>query len=93
MASSGKLHSKACLLETRKASKDHEEILTCALQNGCSKIGKILGKNLCRSPVLETLPCDFIKIGFHHYHFPRKLPACFDQAILQKHLRRTDMTM
>ena len=66
VASSGKLHSKACLLETRKASKDHEEILTCALQNGCSKTGKILGKNLCLSPVSETLPRNFIEIGFHH---------------------------
>ena len=28
-------------LKTRKASKDQKEIPTCALQNGCSKIGKI----------------------------------------------------
>ena len=58
-----RLHSKASSLKTRKASKGQEEILTCALQNGCSKIGKILGKSLCRSPVLETLSCNFIKKG------------------------------
>ena len=39
-----------CLL-----GKDQEEILTCALQNGCSKIGKILGKSPCRSPASKTL--------------------------------------
>ena len=33
----------------------------CSTQNSCSKIGKILGKSLCRSPILETLPCNFIK--------------------------------
>ena len=27
----------------------------------CSKIVKILGKNLCRSSALETLSCNFIK--------------------------------
>ena len=36
-----------------------------------SKIGKILGKSLCWSPVLETLSCNFIKTGLHGRHFPR----------------------
>ena len=44
VASSKRLHSEASLLKTRKASKVQEELLTCALQNGGSKIGKILGK-------------------------------------------------
>ena len=44
VASSKRLHSKTSLLKTRKTSKDQEEILTSALQNDCSKIGKILGK-------------------------------------------------
>ena len=50
VASSKRLHSKASLLKTRKTSKDQEEILTSALQNYCSKIGKIIGKK----PMLES---------------------------------------
>ena len=69
VASSKRLHSKASLLKTRKVSKDQEGILTCALQNGCSKIGKIPEKSLCRSSVLETLSCNFFKSGFHRWHF------------------------
>ena len=69
VASSKRLYSKSGLLNTGKASKDQEEILTFALQNGCSKIGKILGKSLCRNPVLET-SCNFIKTGLHRRHFP-----------------------
>ena len=86
VASSKRQHSKAYLLKTRKASKDQEGILTCAIQNGCSKIGKILGKSLCRSLVLETLSCNFIKTGLHRWHFPRKIPTFVGQTILQKHL-------
>ena len=55
--------SKRLLLKTRKTSKGQEEILACTLQNDSSKTGKILGKSLCRSPVLETLSCNFIKQG------------------------------
>ena len=47
MASFERLHSKASPLKIRKASKDQEEIFTCALKNGCSKIGKALGESLC----------------------------------------------
>ena len=54
VASSERLHSKASLLKTRIASKDQEEMLTCALQNGYSKIGKALGESLCPSSVLEN---------------------------------------
>ena len=54
MASSERLYSKASPLKTWKASEDQEETLTCPLQNGCSKIGKVLGKSLRRSSVLET---------------------------------------
>ena len=81
VASSKRLHSKASLLKTGKASKVQEEILTCALQNGG-----------CWSPVLEILPCNFIKIGLHRSHFPRKLPTFFGQKVSQKHLGTTDMT-
>ena len=59
------LHSKASPLKTREISKGQEEILGFALQNGCSIIGKILGKSLCRSPVLQTLSCNFVKKGFN----------------------------
>ena len=86
--SSKRLHSKVSLLKARKASKAQEEILTCALQNGCSKVGKILGESQCWSSVLETLSCNFIKIGLHRWHFPRKLPTFFGQTITQKHLGR-----
>ena len=89
--SSKRLHSKASLLKARKTSKDQEEILTCALQSGCSKIGKILRKNLCGSPVLEMLSCNFIKTGLYRRHFPRKQPTFFGQTISQKHLGATDM--
>ena len=75
VASSKRLHSKAFLLKTRKASKDEEEILICALQNGCSKTGEILGKSQCRSPILETMSCTFMKTGLHRCHFPRKQPT------------------
>ena len=68
MASFKRLRSKAFLIKTRKTSKDQEEILSCALQNGCSKIGKNLGKRQCRSPVLEMLSCYFIKTGLHLWH-------------------------
>lgn len=41
MAGSERLHSKASLLKSRKASKDQNDTDACALQNGCSeKIGK-----------------------------------------------------
>ena len=63
------------LLKTMKTSKDQEKIHACALQNGCSKIWKVLGKSLCRSPVLEMLSCIFIKTGLHRWHFSRKLPT------------------
>ena len=78
LTSSKKLRSFS--VKTRKASKVHKDILTCALQSGCSKTGKILGKSLCRIPVLETLSCNFIKTGLHHWHFPRKLPNFFGQT-------------
>ena len=51
---SEKLHSKDSLLRIRKASKDQKEILACALWNGP-----------CWSPVLKTLPCNFIETGLH----------------------------
>ena len=77
---------------TGKASKYMEEILICAVQNGSSRIGKILEKSLCRSPVLETLCCNFVKTGLHRWHFPRKLAPFFGQTISQKHRWTTDWT-
>ena len=53
-------NNKASLLKTRRASQDQKEILACAQQNSCSKVGKAQGELLCRSPVLETLPSNFI---------------------------------
>ena len=67
----------------RKASKDQKEILVCALQYSCSKLGKAQGERLLRSPVLESLPCNFIKTGLHRWHFPRNVPTFLDQAISQ----------
>ena len=62
VASSERLHSKATLLKTRKASKDQEEILTCALQNGCSKIGKAVGE---KTPLNTKTPLnDWLKRVF-----------------------------
>ena len=90
VTSSERLHSKVILLKIRKAYKDQEEILTCALQNGCSKIGKALGESLFRSPVLQKLSCNFIKTGLHRWHFPRKVPIVFGQTISQKHLWTID---
>ena len=57
--------SKASLLKTRKESKGRKEILACALQNGYSKIGEAQRERVCQSPVLQTLPCNFIKTGLH----------------------------
>ena len=79
MASSKRLHGKASLLKTRKASKEQEELLTCAVQNG-SKVGKILGKRLCQSSVLETF-CNFIKTGLQRRNFPRRQATFFGQTI------------
>ena len=93
VARSKRLHNKASQLKTRKAFKDQEEILTCALQNGCSKIGKIPGKSLCWSLALETLPCNFIKTGLHRWDSSRELSTLFGQTISQKHLRTTDMNV
>ena len=39
----------------KKASKDQEEILKCALQNDCSKIRKALGESLFWIPVLDPV--------------------------------------
>ena len=78
VASFKRLRCKASPSKSRKASKNQEEILTCALQNDCSKIAKILGKSLCQSPVLETLSCNFIKTGLQRWHFPRKFVTYFD---------------
>ena len=87
-ASSERLHSKASLLKARKASKDQKEMLAYALENGRSKTGKAQGVRLCRSPVLETLPCDFIKTRFRCWHFPKNVPTFFGQAILQNNSKR-----
>ena len=49
-----------------KTSKDLKEIFARTQQNGSSeKIGKAQGKHPCWSPVSETLPCNFIKMGLH----------------------------
>ena len=57
--------------------------MVCALQKSYFKTGKVQGEHLCRNPVLETLPCIFIKIGLRRWHFPRNVPTFFDQAISQ----------
>ena len=59
-----KTKQQASLLKPRKESEGQKEILACGLQNVCSKIGKAQGECLCRSSVLEMLPCNFIKTGF-----------------------------
>ena len=59
-----KTKQQASLLKPRKESEGQKEILACGLQNGCSKIAKAQGECLCRSPVLEMLPRNFIKTGF-----------------------------
>ena len=51
LASSKRLNSKASLLKTRKESKGLKEILTCALQNGYSKIGKAEGEPYVGDPL------------------------------------------
>ena len=64
MASSERLHSKAFLLKTRKVFKDQKKILACRF-----KIWNTQGKSVCRSPILETLACNYIKSRLHHWHF------------------------
>ena len=91
MASSKRLHSNAYLLKVRKAPKDQEEIITSALQNDCSKIGKIPRKGQCRGPVFKMLSCNFIKTGLHDRYFSRKPSTFLGQTISQKHLGTTDM--
>ena len=83
VASSERLHSKASLLKTRKASKNQKEILACTLGNDCSKTGKAQRERLCRSPVLEMLPCNFIKTGFHGWYFLKNVPT-FSAKLLHK---------
>ena len=83
VAGSERLHSKASLLKTRKASRDQKEMLVCALDNGCCKTGKAQGERRCQTSGLETLPCDFIRTGFHRWHFPKNIPIFFGQAISQ----------
>ena len=61
VAGSERLHSKASLLKTTKAYKDQ------------SKTGKAQRERLYCGPVLEALPCNFIKTGFHHQEFSDKL--------------------
>ena len=56
------------------------------------ELEEILEKSLCRSPVLETLCCNFVKTGLHRWHFPRKLAPFFGQTISQKHRWTTDWT-
>ena len=85
-----KTNSKASLLKTRKEFKDQKEIFACALQKCCSEIGKAQGEPLCRNPVLETLPCNFIKTGLHCWHLSRNVPTFFGKIISQKHLWTTD---
>ena len=84
------LQGKASLLKARKASKNQKEILACALENGCSKYGNAQREHLCRSPVLETLPCNFIKTGFHHWYFPKNVPTIFSQATSQNISKRSE---
>ena len=74
----------------KRKSEDQKEIFTCALQNGCSEIGKAQGERLCRSPVLETLPTSFIKAGLHPWHFSRNVLTFFGKIISQKYLWTTD---
>ena len=81
LGSSEGVNSKASLLKTRKESKGLKEIIACALQNGYSKIKKAQGERLCRSSVLETLPCNFIKTELHRWHFPRNVLTFFGQSI------------
>ena len=88
VASSERLHSKTSLLETREASKEQKEKLACAPQNDCSKIGKPQRESLRRGSVLETLPCNFIKTGLHHWYFLRNVPTFFGQAISQNTYER-----
>ena len=83
VASSKRLHSNAYLLKARKASKDQEEIITSALQNDCSKIGKIPGKGQCWGPVLKMLSCNFIKTGLHDRYFSSEPPTFLGQTISQ----------
>ena len=72
VGSSERLHNKATLLKTRKASKVQEEILTCALYVLCRS-----PRNVFSRRSLETLSCNFIKTGLHRWHFPRKVPTFF----------------
>ena len=42
-------------------------------KDGCSKTRKAQRERLYCGPVLEALPCNFIKTGFHHQEFSDKL--------------------
>ena len=84
VASSERLHSKASLLKTRKASKNHKEILAGTLGNDCAKTGKAQRERLCWSPVLEMLPCNFIKTGFHGWHFLKNVPTFSAKKLIHK---------
>ena len=70
MVSSERLHSKAFLLKTKKVFKHQKEILACRF-----KIGNTQGQSSCRSPILQTLPCNYIKSGLHHWHFAWNCPT------------------
>ena len=83
VAGSERLHTKTSLWKARKAPKDQKKIFACALENGYPETGKAQGERLCRSLVLETIPCDLIKIGFHHWYFLKNVPTFFGQAISQ----------
>ena len=78
VVSSKRLNSKDSLLKTWKQSKG---LKTCALQDGYSKIEKAQGERLFRSPVLETLLCNFIKTELHCWHFPKNVPTFLGQSI------------
>ena len=83
LRSSEWLNSKASLWKTRKASRDQKEILACTLENDCSKTVKAERERLCRRPVLEMLPRNFIKTGFHRWHSSKNVPPFFGPAFSQ----------
>ena len=54
------------------------------------KVKKIRVK--CRNLASITLPCDFIKSGLHHRHFPKNVPIFLRDSHFVKHVLATAIT-